>query len=105
MLARRTFVSTAIDNALQNAGTLWLMGFIALAIGAIMVPIQEVWSGWQAIVTLMGWVALIKGIVIIMFPESVSALYRTWNKRGIIAFSASVSTLLGLLFLYEGFVR
>jgi hypothetical protein len=48
-----------------------LSGFIALIIGLISVLLHNIWvNDWRVIVTIFGWLSLIKGIVRIGYPES-----------------------------------
>ena len=103
MLTRRKFVSEAIENAVQNPGTLFLMGIVALIIGALMVTTQAAWYGWQVVVTLIGWAALLKGLLIILFPESMASLYRKCAKPDMIVIWGMLVTIIGLFLVWAGF--
>ncbi len=104
LLFKRKFVSTAMNEALQNAGSLWILGFLALVIGAVMVAIQGVWTAdWRIIVTIAGWAALLKGIFILFFPHTAMKLYRKWNNEALLVVSGIVAALVGLLLLYASF--
>ena len=103
MLTRRKFVSEAIENAVQNPGTLFLMGIVALIIGALMVTTQAAWYGWQIVITLIGWVALLKGLLIILFPRSMATLYRKCAKPDIIVIWGMLVTIIGLFLVWAGF--
>ena len=103
VLFQRRFTAEAIENALQNPGCLWLMGVLALLIGAIMVPMQESWAGWEWLPTLIGWLALLKGVLILLFPRSMIALYRRWNRSGMLAFSGFVALVVGIVLVWIGF--
>ena len=103
MLTRRKFVSEAIENAVQNPGTLFLMGIVALIIGALMVTTQAAWYGWQIVITLIGWVALLKGLLIILFPGSMATLYRKCAKPDMIVIWGMLVTIIGLFLVWAGF--
>ncbi len=103
MLTRRKFVSEAIENAVQNPGTLFLMGIVALIIGALMVTTQAAWYGWQIVITLIGWVALLKGLLIILFPRSMATLYRKCAKPDMIVIWGMLVTIIGLFLVWAGF--
>ncbi|MGD0076730.1 MAG: hypothetical protein ABSD31_20740 [Candidatus Binataceae bacterium] len=104
LLLKRKFVSAAINDALDRPASLWIMGFIALIVGAIMVPLRNLWtSDWRVVIPIIGWVALLKAIVILFFPEFTVALYRKWNAASVLVFSAIVTTVLGLFLLWLGF--
>ena len=103
MLTRRKFVSEAIENAVQNPGTLFLMGIVALIIGALMVTTQAAWYGWQVVITLIGWAALLKGLLIILFPGSMATLYRKCAKPDMIVIWGVLVTIIGLFLVWAGF--
>jgi hypothetical protein len=103
MLTRRKFVSEAIENAVQNPGTLFLMGIVALIIGALMVTTQAAWYGWQVVITLIGWAALLKGLLIILFPGSMATLYRKCAKPDMIVIWGMLVTIIGLFLVWAGF--
>ena len=103
MLTRRKFVSEAIENAVQNPGTLFLMCIVALIIGALMVTTQAAWYGWQIVITLIGWVALLKGLLIILFPRSMATLYRKCAKPDMIVIWGMLVTIIGLFLVWAGF--
>lgn len=103
MLTRRKFVSEAIENAVQNPGTLFLMGIVALIIGALMVTTQAAWYGWQIVITLIGWAALLKGLLIILFPRSMATLYRKCAKPDMIVIWGMLVTIIGLFLVWAGF--
>ena len=103
MLTRRKFVFEAIENAVQNPGTLFLMGIVALIVGAFMVTTQAAWYGWQIVITLIGWAALLKGLLIILFPRSMATLYRKCAKPDMIVIWGMLVTIIGLFLVWAGF--
>lgn len=96
-------MSSVLENAVQNPGTLYLMGIVALILGVVMTASRAAWSGWQLLVALIGWLALAKGTVIILFPESIASLYRRMNKPGVFAVGGIVIVVIGLFFMWIGF--
>ena len=51
-----------------SAGSL-LVAFLALAIGSFIVAFHNVWGGIPTILTVYGWLALLKGTIYALFPE------------------------------------
>jgi threonine/homoserine/homoserine lactone efflux protein len=66
-----------ITAALEgNALVLFLTGFAAYAVGAVTVTLHNDWSTWLAIiVSLIGWIALIKGVLILALPKALGGFY------------------------------
>jgi hypothetical protein len=47
-----------------------MASFLAIIIGLINILLHNVWeAGWILIITLLGWAALLKGIVMFIFPQ------------------------------------
>jgi uncharacterized membrane protein len=104
LLFKRKFVSVAMNEALEKPASLWIMGLIALLIGAVMVVIQCVWSAdWRVVVTIIGWAALLKGLFILFCPHVTEKLYRKWNNEGFLMTGGAVATIIGLFLLYVSF--
>lgn len=91
-----------IEEFEKSPVLMYMGGFIALVIGMILVQYHNIWDGsWRVLVTLVGWLVLLKGLILIIFPKSLS-WFRNMvsNSTGIGVFCI----LLGLLFGYFGFV-
>ena len=75
----------------HNPSLMWVLSVITLTIGLAMVLAHNVWSGGTlaAVVTLVGWAALIKGLLFLFLPSGVeSALIRPLNKLLVIALTS-----------------
>jgi hypothetical protein len=94
-----------VDDMFANAALTYVTGFIAVIIGSLIVAHHNTWRrDWTTLITLLGWLALIKGAVLIAFPGFVRG-YATalmsgpgWEVFPYVAICA------GLLFGYFGFV-
>jgi hypothetical protein len=63
-----------IDEMRQSAFAFYLGGLIAFAIGAAIVSLHNDFSGPLAIfITLIGWVALAEGVIMLAFPKAMQA--------------------------------
>jgi uncharacterized membrane protein len=94
---------------LQNPPILFLGGAIALGIGLAMVLGHNVWSGGAlpVVVTLVGWISLIKGLLILFLPqEAVSGLFlQRLHYEQFFYYYCALALLLGLYLTYGGFRR
>lgn len=87
----------------KSPGLTFLGGFIALAIGATLVEYHNRWStDWTVLVTLVGWISLLKGVLFIAFPGFISP-FKKWTVNPI--FLGPALFALGALFGYFGFIR
>ena len=79
-----------------------LSGLVALVLGLLLVVSHNVWTAdWRVIITLLGWLTLIKGIVRFAFPDKVARLWTAasrWWATVLVAFF-----ILGVYLTYKGF--
>ena len=63
------------DDLFSNAGLTYLAGFITVIIGLLIVTYHNRWTkNWTVLITILGWLALVKGIFLITFPQFVQSL-------------------------------
>ncbi len=61
------FRSVAREVAASPA-LLYLTAVFALVAGGLIVILNNVWSGWPIVITILGWLAILKGTVRILAP-------------------------------------
>ena len=80
----------------------YLGGFMALLMGLITLQFHNKWeAGWSVVITILGWIALIKGVALIMFPGS--SWYVTSPTTLIV--SLAISCAVGIFLTIEGYRR
>jgi hypothetical protein len=93
--------AAVMQEAVQRKEYLWMWGLAATATGAIILPLNNMWtSGLPLLITVMGWLALLKGIFILIFPGAAVSLYRKLGTSGLFVFAGIVAIALGLFLLY-----
>jgi hypothetical protein len=82
-LFNKSYFNAVMTDLANSKGLLWVTGFITFVMGMVIVALYNVWSAdWRVLVTLLGWLTLIKGAVIMLFPSSMMLLYRRfWSKH------------------------
>ncbi|WP_420318558.1 hypothetical protein [Ekhidna sp.] len=95
----------ALRKILDSPGYALLGGFMAIVGGMAMVNYHNYWvNDWRVIITIIGWIALIKGILILLFP-----LYFDWFKKLLLVRIGKGLTIVivavGLFFTYLGFLN
>ena len=93
------------DDLFSNAALTYVAGFITLIIGFLIVIYHNRWAkNWTVLITILGWLALLKGICLIAFPQFIHSLSeRMFTDLGSKIFPYAALGL-GLLFAYFGFV-
>ncbi len=69
-------------------------GYITLLMGLVTVILHNVWvADWRIVITILGWLTVIKGIMKVGFPEQIHKQSQRFKKKQ--AFSAIFLILLG----------
>jgi len=101
MVVSSKATGSAIEESVEHKGMLFMWGFLALLIGAVVVALNNLWTtGLPLLVTILGWLAIVKGAFILLAPGAAASLYRKFSKGGMIVFCGVVAFVLGLVLLY-----
>ena len=52
----------------QGHRGVFVVGFLSLGFGSIIVAFHQVWSGWPLVLTLLGWAQIVKAGLYFIFP-------------------------------------
>ena len=90
---------------LKNEGIILFSSMFALILGTIIVLTHNIWeTSWVVIITIFGWVGLLKGFSLAVFPKSAikmsSAMLKT---TGMFRLAGVFLMLFGGAMLYFGF--
>jgi len=100
------FYKKLVTDFTENPPAVYLGGLVALAIGFLLVTFHNIWSkDWSVIITIFGWVALIKGLFLIVLPKVSIKICNFFKKQLIklLAVWATVVLILGGLLCWLGF--
>jgi uncharacterized membrane protein HdeD (DUF308 family) len=79
-----------------------ISGFISLILGLLIVISHPVWVwDWPVLITLFGYLGILKGISRLFFPEW--EFGRKWTDNTFLVYFGALSVLLGLFLTYKGF--
>jgi hypothetical protein len=84
----------------------YLAGFPALLLGLLILQFHNRWEArWPVIITILGWIALIKGASLILFPGFVG---NTWYpyiaaSPAVLIVSLGISLALGVFLTIKGY--
>ncbi|MCX6722281.1 MAG: hypothetical protein NTY04_03800 [Candidatus Staskawiczbacteria bacterium] len=90
--------------AVEAEDDLFMWGLASLVIGLGMILSYNVWAqSWQVIITILGWVSLIKGLCLLFTPE----LAKKWTKKletsSFLPYVLFAGVLIGLVITYFAF--
>lgn len=68
MLLNQDHFRAVAKEVAASPALFYLTGTIALIAGGLIVLLHNVWSGWPIVITLLGWAAVLKGVVRTVLP-------------------------------------
>jgi hypothetical protein len=107
MLVNRKEFDALAQEFLRGRALLVLFGFIDLAVGLAILLTHNVWiADWRLIITLLGWLLFVRGLVRIFLPDQVKAFATKFLRNAnAMTTSLAVTAALGLVLSYFGYVR
>ena len=107
ILVNPGFYKKLFEDFIENAAVMYLGGIMALLVGYLILAFHNTWTGgFSVIITIFGWLAMIKGLVILIRPKIMIALSKAiLQKENILKIEAVVIIILGLAFSFLGFCQ
>ena len=92
------------EESVKNSAITYISGFAILILGVLLVVSHSVWTlDWRLVITIVGWLILLKGIGRIFFPSAVRNLIEKKRNNRKFLIGEVVVFLAGLYLLYHGF--
>jgi hypothetical protein len=97
---------TIAGEVVRSMTLIYLFGLFDFAAGLAIVLTHNVWTAnWRVLITLLGWLMLIRGAVRILAPETIMGYAaKVMRNKKVIPISGVVTGVLGLVFCYFGYV-
>ncbi|MDD5246747.1 MAG: hypothetical protein PHS09_05085 [Candidatus Omnitrophica bacterium] len=91
-----------VEEYERSQGLTFLSGFVTIVIGVFLVEYHNIWvRNWTVLITLIGWLSLFKGVMLIAFPQSI-LMFSRWRRN---TFRLGIFMIIfGLVFGYFGFI-
>ncbi len=88
----------------DNHLSMLLAGTIALLVGLIIVLMHNVWrADWSIIITVFGWLGVLKGIMIFLLPSWGVGVLKKFMSLNLLHFSALIWFVVGVILTLGGF--
>lgn len=107
MLMNMSQFLTLVNNLVNDATLMFVTGFFTLILGVLMVVSHNIWQwSWRAVITILAWLTLFKGSSILICPQFIESVSRSFVQSAQYAYiAAGVDLTLGLILCYLGFSR
>jgi hypothetical protein len=91
----------------EDPGLIFVSGGLLLVAGIAILRVHNIWTGgWPVVVTVLGWLALVGGIIRMFFPFRAAAMAGIVGQHtGVIATAAIVMLLVGAFLSYKAYGR
>ena len=93
LLLNRELAPALAEQLSRDLGLIVVSGGLLLVAGLAIVRSHNVWTGWPVLVTLLGWLAVIGGVMRILIPGRLAALAPALVQNGGIVTGVSVLVL------------
>jgi hypothetical protein len=107
MVANKQAIVQTVIALVQNAPAVLILGLILVAVGLAMILSHNVWSGGAqpVLVTLVGWLTLIKGLLFLLLPPPAAVGFVLWGPTWEHFFyvDMALAFILGIYLTYKGF--
>lgn len=89
----------------RDVGLIFLSGVLLLLAGIAIVRVHNVWTGgWRIIITLLGWLAIVSGLVRMFFPQLAAPLVESLGANATALILAGLVVLaLGAFLSYKAY--
>ncbi len=104
MFNRKAF-QRIMEDFCKNAALVFLGGMFSLVIGVIITLTHNVWvANWTVMITIIGWAGFIKGIWMIVFPNTVPKFMQAYQKNeSLLIVHSIVALIFGAVLTFFGF--
>jgi uncharacterized membrane protein len=93
------------EMAARNPVILYLSGFVLLLTGILIVVSHQVWTAdWRVMITIIGWLVFIKGLIRMFFPETVRRLIERKRHDRTFLLGEVAVLIASVYLLYQGFL-
>lgn len=90
---------------LSNVSLIYLAGMLTLVGGLAIVNVHNVWeANWRVIITILGWLSVIGGVIRLLLPEKVQALGASMlTHPHAMIISGAVILVVGVILCWTGY--
>jgi hypothetical protein len=106
LLNLRSFPLLAVQVSHEPA-LIFLSGILLFVAGLAIVRVHNIWAGgWPVLVTVLGWLALLGGLIRILFPTGLARMAAGLGQStGLVAVMAVVLLMVGAFLSFKAYGR
>ena len=99
-------ISTLVESVSHDPALVMVSGVLSFVAGLAVVRVHNHWAGdWAVLVTILGWLLLIGGLVRMLFPIWLAGMAANFaQSTGLIAGEAVVFLVIGAFLSYKAYI-
>lgn len=104
MFVSQDYYKKMYEEMLKSRMMMYVGGIMAFLIGLLILRVHNVWTAdWTVVVTIIGWLALLKGVCLLVIPQKFLG-WNAWvkNAKGLLV-AEILAFLLGIGLTYVGY--
>ncbi len=107
LLFNRKRISKIMEDFPNNPGLVYVTGLLTFVTGLAIVLLHNLWvADWRVIITLFGWIALLKGAWLVILPSTLNKITKWYTDNpNLVVISWSIMLLLGIFLAIKGFMQ
>lgn len=99
-----SYYENAFKKILSDTTYLLLGGWIATALGVVLVQVHNIWTNdWRLLITIISWIILFKGVMLLAVPRSITSFEGWFTAKSLRLYILPMVIILGVIFGYYGF--
>lgn len=104
ILTSPSYYQAGIKELLSSTTYLFLGGWIATSLGVVLVQYHNIWvNDWRTLITVVAWVVVIKGVLLLALPTFTTAFDWWFTKKGLRNYIMPMVFIMGFIFAWFGF--
>ena len=107
LLLNRKIMDAVVHEVLGSAVLLSFLGLLDFVAGLAIVLTHNVWvADWRVIITILGWLLVIRGAVRVLIPDRLKGFAtKVLKNKTAVCVSLGVTLALGLVLSFFGYAR
>jgi hypothetical protein len=93
------------EDAAKSPSMIYLSGYLFLGLGILITVSHQVWTAdWRTNITILGWLILLKGLMRILFPDTIKKLIEKKKSDQRFILAEIIAFLISIYLIYQGFI-
>ena len=104
MLLNHKYYQKVFTDLVKDKKCIFFLAWTILILGLAIVLQHNIWVWeWKVAVTLLGWIMMVKGAFLILFPNTIDAFKNAYKPAWVLVFAGAFYTAIGIVLGYYGF--